>query len=415
MSNSSRLHTIRVPWRTVCAALPAVALMGGGLALSAPVASAHNIRGVPVSSHGRAIVVPDQALTLPATAGIFTENLPVPVPQAPAQGLSKGAVPSSSSLMTVDSTGIPVRALEGYRRAASLVDSADPTCHLDWELLAAIGRVESDHGRFGGSQLNSAGVDEPAIIGVRLDGSNGTARIIDPAGFVLDGDHVYEHAVGPMQFLPSTWRIVGIDADGDGVKNPQSITDAATSAGIYLCSGQGDLSQPGDLSAAILRYNASDSYVRTVTAIAATYRLGVSALPPSDPAPAISAASTSVTANSATTATTAAPLRPVWTLTTATGQLAALPLGAPVAVPAAAAPALPKPAPPVPTVAVTAVPTVSATPVPTVSATPVPTVSATPVPPVPTATVSTPAPAPCLPAPTATNPAAPTPCVTATG
>ena len=188
-----------------------------------------------------------------------------------------------SSPAALGSTGIPVRALEGYRRAASLVSLADSACHIDWALLAAIGRVESDHGRFGGNWLDSAGVAQPGIIGIPLDGTNGVARITDTDGGLLDRDNLYDRAVGPMQFIPSTWRAVGVDADGDGARNPQDMTDAATTTAIYLCSGPADLNRPGDLRAAILRYNASDSYVLMVTALADTYRLGVSAL--SDPGP----------------------------------------------------------------------------------------------------------------------------------
>ena len=203
--------------------------------------------------------------------------------------LPAGTVPGSSSLVTLDSTGIPVRALEAYRRAASLIDSADPACHIDWALLAAIGRVESNHARFGGNQLDSAGVAQPGIIGIPLDGSNGTARITDTDRGLLDRDTTYDRAVGPMQFIPSTWRVAGVDADGDGVKNPQDMADAATATAVYLCSGPGDLSRPDDLRSAIMRYNASDSYVQMVTAIADAYRHGVSALPASDLAPATAA------------------------------------------------------------------------------------------------------------------------------
>jgi hypothetical protein len=58
--------------------------------------------------------------------------------------------------------------------------------------------------------------------------------------------------------------------------------DAAAATAVYLCSGPGDLTRPGDLRAAIMRYNPSDSYVRTVTAIADAYRHGVGTLPASD-------------------------------------------------------------------------------------------------------------------------------------
>ena len=45
-----------------------------------------------------------------------------------------------------------------------------------------------------------------------------------------------------MQFIPSTWAVVGVDADGDGERNPQDIDDAALAAAVYLCSGNEDLS-----------------------------------------------------------------------------------------------------------------------------------------------------------------------------
>jgi len=292
MSNR-RVHAIALPWRKACAALPAVALIGGGIALGAPTGE---VRSVPVSKAPPVVVVPGTVLDLPR-APVATGT-----PVAPALVLSEGTSPGSSALVPLDSPGIPIRALEAYRRSASLVSAADPACHIDWALLAAIGRVESNHARFGGSQLDSVGVAKPGIIGVRLDGTNGTARIRDTDGGRLDRDTSYDRAVGPMQFIPSTWRVAGSDANGDGVKNPQDLADAATATAVYLCSGPGDLSSPGDLRAAIMRYNPSDSYVRTVTAIADAYRRGVSALPASDlpaakPAPSESGSAHTTTRN----------------------------------------------------------------------------------------------------------------------
>ena len=362
MSSSSRLRRITLPWRKVCAALPAVALLGAGIAVSVPAALGRNIHGVAVSSGSPVVVVPDSALNLPAPAGV--SDLPAAVPEAPAPG---GAVLATSSRVSLDSTGIPVRALEGYRKAATLVDSADHACHIDWALVAAIGRVESNHARFGGNQLDAAGVAQPGIIGIPLDGTNGTARITDSDGGRLDRDNVYDRAVGPMQFIPSTWQVVGVDADRDGVKNPQSMTDSTSAAGIYLCSGPGDLSNPGDLHAAIMRYNASDSYVQMVTALAATYRLGVSALPSTEP--------TLVTAPSATTA--GPPI-----LATTLGQKAAAtgaPMPASTSTPAVTIVGVPV-IPPVTTTPVTTDPTATLIPDPTATTAPVPTATATPIP-----------------------------------
>jgi len=311
---------------------------------------------------------------------------------------------ATSSRVSLDSTGIPVRALEGYRRAATLVDSADRACHIDWALLAAIGRVESNHARFGGNQLDAADVAQPGIIGIPLDGTNGTARITDSDGGLLDRDSVYDRAVGPMQFIPSTWQVVAVDADRDGVKNPQDMTDAASAAAIYLCSGPGDLSIPGELHAAIMRYNASDSYVQMVTDLAATYRLGVSALPSTEP-----------TLVATPSAAVAGP--PV--LATTLGQKAAATVGAPAPIPpTSVAPAVTIIGAPIPTAPVTTYPTlapvptpipdptlVPPTPTPTPTMDPTPTATATPTPipdptlapdPTPTATASTPTPTPTV-------------------
>ena len=83
---------------------------------------------------------------------------------------------------------------------------ADPGCHLPWTLLAGIGRVESDHGRYGGSVLGNDGVPRPAIVGVALNGKGPVAAIHDTDNGAFDGDTVWDRAVGPMQFIPSTWR-----------------------------------------------------------------------------------------------------------------------------------------------------------------------------------------------------------------
>ncbi|MEO6145091.1 MAG: lytic murein transglycosylase [Dermatophilaceae bacterium] len=391
MPHIAGLFTITVPWRRICAAIPALALVGGGLALSTPANLAKNLNGVAASSSSPAIVVPDTALTLPAPAGATPENVPMAEPAMPEPAQSTGATTGSSSAGTLDSTGIPVLALEGYRRAASLVSSADPSCHIDWALLAAIGRVESNHGRFGGNRLDSAGVAQPGIIGIPLDGSNGTARITDSDGGLLDRDDVYDRAVGPMQFIPSTWTVVGVDADGDGFKNPQDMVDAASSAAVYLCSGPGDLDLPGDLRAAIMRYNASDAYVQMVTVLADTYRLGVTVLPDSGSEPSASGAGQP---------------DPVVTIL---GRKQATALGTPASIPPAAAPAVLIPGPSVPTgtVTTTYTPVTTTTPV---TATPVDIMPATTTPATSTPIATTPA----TPTPTATATPDPTPTATPT-
>jgi hypothetical protein len=340
------VRRIALPWRRFCATLPTVALIGGGIALANP---APTVKALSISKNSPAIVVPGTALTIPPVpAGTGTA-------QAPGLVLPAGTVPGSSTLVALDTMGIPVRAMQAYRRGASLVGAADPGCHIDWALLAAIGRAESNHGSFGGNQLDSAGVARPGIIGIRLDGTSGTARVNDTDHGLLDGDTSFDRAVGPMQFIPSTWRAIGVDADGDGAKNPQDMADAVTTTAVYLCSGAGDLTRPGDLNAAILRYNPSQSYVRTVTAIADAYRRGTSALPVSDlPAanPAPTQAGSALQANHNATATTsnntarrpAPPARPQ-PAATPSASATNSPTSPPPPSPALTLPALPIPAP----------------------------------------------------------------------
>lgn len=210
----------------------------------------------------------DSLPSVPSTA--FDE--PASVQDAPA-GIDPRAG-TDGTIATLSTNGIPVAALSAYRRAETLLAQADPTCNLPWNLLAAIGRVESDHGRINGSELDAAGTAAPPIYGPVLDGSNGTARITDTDNGVLDKDPVFDRAVGPMQFIPGTWASVAVDADNDGSKNPQNINDAATAAGIYLCAGTGNLSDPADLRAAVLRYNRSGAYADTVISISQAYAQG---------------------------------------------------------------------------------------------------------------------------------------------
>jgi len=77
-----------------------------------------------------------------------------------------------------------------------------------------------------------------------------------------------------MQFIPSTWSVVGVDADGDGLRNPQDVDDAALGTAVYLCSGSDDLATDAGRQSAVFRYNHSQSYVDLVLSIMEAYTLG---------------------------------------------------------------------------------------------------------------------------------------------
>ena len=159
---------------------------------------------------------------------------------------------------------VPTRAWAAYDRAAVVIGAADPTCHLSWALIAAIGDVESDHGRFGGRLMTVDGVVHPALYGPRLDGTSGFSTIDDTDAGRLDGDTEFDRAVGPMQFIPSTWMVVGVDGDADGRRDPQDIDDASLATAVYLCSGSDDLSSVAGQRRAVFRYNHSSEYVDLV-------------------------------------------------------------------------------------------------------------------------------------------------------
>jgi hypothetical protein len=215
----------------------------------------------------------------------------VPFDQGAVPDVATGALarPTSSSGLPQPAVGdlswtdIPPAALRAYRRAEIILRSSAPGCGLDWEILAGIGRVESDHGRFGGATVNSDGTTTPPIYGVALNGEGDVAAISDTDNGTLDADQVWDRAVGPMQFLPSTWDVVGVDADDDGVANPFDLDDAALAAGVYLCAGDVDLQDRAQLRAALWRYNPSDEYVALVLSYIDAYRRG--GAPPATPVP----------------------------------------------------------------------------------------------------------------------------------
>jgi peptidoglycan hydrolase CwlO-like protein len=101
----------------------------------------------------------------------------------------------------------------------------------DWYILAAVGKVESNHGQAMGP--SSAG------------------------------------AMGPMQFMPTTWETSGVDGNGDGVANVMDPEDAIPAAASYLQDG----GAPQDWYRALYSYNHADWYVKKVLAVAEAYRL----------------------------------------------------------------------------------------------------------------------------------------------
>ncbi|WP_426226616.1 lytic transglycosylase domain-containing protein [Pseudarthrobacter sp. DSP2-3-2b1] len=205
--------------------------------------------------------------------------LPPPRSEAKLETPATGVIPAVNIIRNADAqwvvlaaaqTGIPARALQAYVRAAGAANQSAPGCGIGWNTVAAIGFVESAHGAYGGGSLTEAGQASGPLVGPSLDG-NGFAAIADTDGGALDGDASWDRAVGPMQFIPSTWRLAGRDGNGDGRADPFNIDDAALSAAGYLCARGGDLTTANGWNRAVYAYNQSDSYVDQVRGQATSY------------------------------------------------------------------------------------------------------------------------------------------------
>ncbi|WP_327175163.1 lytic transglycosylase domain-containing protein [Streptomyces sp. NBC_01335] len=205
--------------------------------------------------------------------------------------LTTPGTPSTSVDLPATSaeSGIPASVLAAYKQAQSTIAGTDPACRLPWQLLAAIGKVESGQAR--GGKVDASGTTLSPILGPALDG-NGFALIPDTDNGAYDNDTVTDRAVGPMQFIPSTWATWGQDANGDGRKDPNNVYDAALAAGRYLCAGTRDLSLGTDIDRAVLSYNHSNAYLSTVRSWFEYYNNGTHSVPdgtgvlPTTPGPA---------------------------------------------------------------------------------------------------------------------------------
>ncbi|WP_238385051.1 lytic transglycosylase domain-containing protein [Nesterenkonia muleiensis] len=200
--------------------------------------------------------------------------LPEAVPQhaGNAENTPVAELPDSQWVAeTAEATSIPQRALEAYAGAALHIAETQPECRLGWNTLAGIGQVESVHGHFGDSTVTEEGVVAPEIIGVPLDGSEGVMEIPDTDGGELDGDDQWDRAVGPMQFIPTTWERYAQDGNLDGEADIHQYDDAALTAAVYLCDRGDDLTTDEGWNAAVTAYNQSVEYANQVADYAQRY------------------------------------------------------------------------------------------------------------------------------------------------
>ncbi|WP_333771097.1 lytic transglycosylase domain-containing protein, partial [Streptomyces sp. IBSBF 2435] len=208
-----------------------------------------------------AALTPPPGTAIDGGSPYVTDLPPLNTPTGPPL-VTPTATPGGSSVSVPSgSAGLPATVLAAYQRAEASVAQSDPGCHLPWQLLAAIGQVESGQAR--GGAVDADGTTYRPILGPVLNGV-GFANISDTDGGRYDGDAVHDRAVGPMQFIPSTWERWGADGNGDGTADPDNVYDAALAAAHYLCADGRDLAVPQQMDRAILGYNHSQAYLDLV-------------------------------------------------------------------------------------------------------------------------------------------------------
>ncbi|MER8045031.1 lytic transglycosylase domain-containing protein [Streptomyces sp. NPDC094032] len=209
--------------------------------------------------------------------GSASGNSPYYTDLPPLNTPNKPGAPTNLPVITGPAeAGIPASVLAAYKRAEESIRSTDPGCNLPWQLLAGIGKVESGQAR--GGKVDANGTTTSPILGPVLNGV-GFANISDTDNGLYDGDAKHDRAIGPMQFIPSTWATWGQDANGDGKKDPNNIYDAAQAAGMYLCANDRNLSVKADLDKAVLSYNRSREYLNTVLSWFEYYKRGTHQVP----------------------------------------------------------------------------------------------------------------------------------------
>ncbi|MFC6469323.1 lytic transglycosylase domain-containing protein [Gordonia humi] len=251
-------------------------MLGGATAGGSSIPTAHGPAhlgpSILTADDSEMVAVDDVTQVVPGAAGQLTGFAP---PTDPEDESKNAAAQFRIAANLPDGPlGIPGIVLKAYKLAATRVAAESPQCKLPWYLLAGIGRIESGHA--GNGNVDSFGDSITKVRGPVLNGTlAGNETITDTDGGKLDGDKTHDRAMGPMQFIPSTWAAWGSDANGDGKADPDNIFDATYSAGRYLCAGMTDIMSASNKVAAVMRYNHSLAYANNVLGWAAAYAAGV--------------------------------------------------------------------------------------------------------------------------------------------
>lgn len=265
-------------------------VLGGALVLLTPVAAG---AGIVVDGMGRPPAPVAAALPVPPAAQPWEPPIDVPAEPASVPGAIPAAVPAPLVAdlplsWPVPTSALPPPASGPSTSPATPAPGADPTagqpvpevvltayqratrrapvaCRLPWQLLAAFGKVASEHA-FGG-RVDDAGRTRGRILGAPAGP--------DTDGGRWDGDAATDRAIGLFQLSPTTWAARGTDGDGDGTEDPHDVADAALALVHLLCASGRDLGVAAGLDAALRAVEPSAQDRTSVRRWLAAYRNGV--------------------------------------------------------------------------------------------------------------------------------------------
>ena len=203
--------------------------------------------------------------------------------EAPGQRLRRQPRSASASatatppqiVSTASTSGIPSAALAAYQRAETVINAADQSCNLTWQLIAAIGRVESNHGRANGNILDDNGLADARHLrhrAQRLQPDQPRSSTPTPASTTTTPPTTARSArcsSSPRPGRSSAWTPTATACATRRTSTTPRSAPPSTSAPAPTTSAPTPAAQ-----AAVYRYNHRQSYVDLVLSIMDAYIAG---------------------------------------------------------------------------------------------------------------------------------------------
>jgi hypothetical protein len=147
---------------------------------------------------------------------------------------------------------VPELVYYAYRAAEMQLQIDTPGCGLQWNLLAAVGRLESRHADGGRTDVLGT-LSSPKV---------------SPNG-----------ELGPLQLPAAVWEQYTADGNADGRTDPQNIFDQSLAAGHWMCANDANLREPEGRTGAVAMFDSRPEYLKNVEAWSAAYEKSAATSP----------------------------------------------------------------------------------------------------------------------------------------